>query len=252
MRKILYFIIFLLLAPLLLAFTVEGFRFLRSVFSFESTLWFLLGAGLSFLVLILVRGSWSFLQVLLHELEHAVVLFLFTFDWPTAMLVTPVNGEVRARGMSKFFWFWIGPLIVWAPYYFPLLTLPILLLKALAALVFSLLGMPFPPFLAAILDLLIGATLMLHLLTSIIEFHGDQTDLKDIGMIVSFFSILYLNFMFIVLSIAVVTDTYAEYWTYVKTAFATAVEYYQAIWAWLKVTVPPALDALRQALKELL
>lgn len=252
MRKILYFLIFLLLAPLLLAFTVEGFRFLRSIFSFESILWFLLGAGLSFLVLILVRGSWGFLRVLLHELEHAVVLFLFTFNWPAGMLVTPESGWVLPPSMSKFFQFWLGPIIAWAPYYFPLLTLPILLLKALAALVFSLLGMPFPPFLAAILDLLIGATLMLHLLTSIVEFHGGQTDLTNTGMIVSFFSILYLNFMFIVLSIAVVTNSYAEYWTYVKTACATAGEYYQAIWAWLKATIPPALDALRQALKELL
>ncbi len=252
MRKILYFFIFLLLAPLLLAFTVEGFRFLRSVFSFDSTVWFLLGAFLSFLVLILVRGSWAFLQTLLHEMEHAVVAFLFTFQWPAVMVVTPEQGGVLPTWSSRFVRFWAAPVVAWAPYYFPLLTLPFLLLKALAALAFSLLDAPFPPFLAATFDLLIGATLMLHLLTSINEFGGHQTDLTGTGMIVSVFSVLYLNFMFIVLSIAVVTGSYAEYWSYVKTAFATAAEYYQAIWAWLTVNVPLALDALRQTLKELL
>ncbi len=253
MRKLLYFVVLLLLAPLFWTFGREGVRFLKAVFPFDATQWFLAGAFLSLLIcLLLLRDRLGFLQVLLHELEHAIVFFLFTFRWPDSMEVTPPNGVTGWVGVNRWLLFWFAPLLSLAPYYFPLLTIPFLLLKALAALAFTLLEMPFPGFLAAALDLLIGLTLTLHILCTLKEFRASQPDIRDLGLIVSFVTTLFLNFLFVLLSITVVTGRYAEFLAYVKSTFPVAVDAYKASFAWLKEHVPPALQALRQVIKGLL
>lgn len=253
MRKLLYFVVLLLLAPLFWAFGREGVRFLKAVFSFDAAQWFLVGAFLSVLIcLLLLREGFGFIQVLLHELEHAVVYFLFTFRWPDRMEVTPPSGVTRWVGVNRWLLFWFAPLLSLAPYFFPLLTIPFLLLKALAALAFTLLEIPFPVFVAAALDLLIGLTLMLHILCTLKEFRPSQSDIRDLGLIVSFVTTLFLNFLFVLLSITVVTGRYAEFLAYVKSSFPVAVEGYKASFAWLKEHVPPALQALRQVIRGLL
>jgi hypothetical protein len=248
--KIVYFIELLLLAPLLYAFTVEGARFLASVFSFESTMWFLLGAFLALVAyLVLLKQNIGFWQVLLHELEHAVVLFLFTLQWPKLMTIEPPNGvTIGSSGCFIVRW---TPLVYLAPYYLALLTIPVLLLKAGVDLAASLLDIAFPPVLGIVLDFLIGATLVIHLATTAKEFRFSQPDIKNSGLIVSLVTVFFISFMFLVLSIAVVTESYAEYWNYVKTAFAAGLDIYRASFEWIKTAVPQAIGSISQRIKDL-
>jgi hypothetical protein len=250
--KVLYFVLLLLLAPLLLAFTREGVQFLVAVWALGAVKWFLLGAALATLYYILTRKRENdFVQILLHEMEHAAMAFLFTGHWPQKMEIEPPEGKTVTG--SGCFLSWLTPLRPLAPYFLPLLTIPFLLLKALAALAFLVLKTPFPSLLAAALDLLIGATLTLHTLYTVKEFRPSvQTDIKKAGLFVSLVTVAFLIFLSVVISIAVVTGGYAEFWAYVKTALMAAWELYQEAYAWLKVHLPPALQALRKGLKDLL
>jgi hypothetical protein len=250
--KLLYFSLVLLLAPLIVTFTHEGVRFLIAVFAFDSLKWFLLGTFLALVAyLILRKGENTFLQVLMHEMEHAAIRFLFTGRWPSKMEIEPPEGLTAST--NGCFLLWVTPLAPLAPYFLPLLTIPFLVLKAAAALAFSLLEIPFPSFLATALDLLIGATLMLHLAWTVKEFQPSvQMDIKNSGLIVSIVTVAFLIVMSVVLSVAVVTSSYAEFWASVKTASAAGLDLYQIILDWLKVHLPQVLDALRQAVKDLL
>ncbi len=163
------------LAPFIYCFSYHGYKLLTSVFTLDSTPWFLGGTALSLLihVLLLNNHNLRFVQDLLHEMEHAAVAFLLSFQLPKRMEIDPEKGSkvvlVPARG---------GCMMTLAPYYLLLLTVPFLIVKAVAFHVFPMLNVPFPPLLAVILDLLIGATLMFHLLSSIKEFRTFQTDFK--------------------------------------------------------------------------
>jgi hypothetical protein len=222
-RKLLYFALVLALTPLLLAFTAEGIDFLASVFTFKAAQWFVAGAVGSLVVyIVLLNNSIAFIEHLLHELEHAIVSFLFTFQWPKRMEVDPAQGsKVVVTGKG-------GCLVPLAPYYLPLLTLPFLLVKALAALVFSLLNAAFPAILAAVLDLLIGATLTFHVVCTLKEFSYRQTDIRTIGLISSLVIVLFLSFVFLVLSVTVVIGSYAQFVDYVRSVSMGLVDTYQA------------------------
>lgn len=65
-------------------------------------------------------------------------------------------------------------LLVLTPYYLPLFTLPLLLLRPIA-----------PQSIQQDVDVLIGVTYAFHLLTSIKDFGWKQTDIKSMGRIFS-------------------------------------------------------------------
>lgn len=242
-RRLLNLALVVLLAPLLAAFVYEGALFLASVFTLAATQWFLVGAAVAVpLSLLMVSNSMRFIEDLLHEVEHASVSFLFTFQLPKKMEINPEETskvEVPTTG---------GCLVTLAPYYFALLTIPFLLLKALLALVFSLFETPMPAFLAVALDFFVGATLMFHYLSSLREFRFSQTDLKKTGFIPSIVVVLFLNFMMLVLSLTVVIGSYAEFWEYLKSAVATTVAAYTAVLDWTKTRVLPFLEELMQTI----
>ncbi len=246
MIRILNLVLVILLAPALFAFVYEGALFIASVFTFEATMWFLLGAVLSlFAYVVFLHGSIGFIEHLLHESEHAVAHFLRTFKLPTRMEIDPEKGSkvvVTDKG---------GCLVVLAPYYLPLLTVPVLLLKALASLALPLLKMSLPLFLTVALDLLIGATLMFHVACTVMEFGSFQKDIKKTGWIASIVLVLFLNFMFVLLSVAVVTGSYAELVDYAKAAGATTVDTYKAALDFLKTSLLPMVGDWIQALKDL-
>jgi hypothetical protein len=245
MIRILNLFLVILLAPAFSAFVYEGALFVASVFTIDATKWFLLGIVLSlFVYVVFLHDNIGFIEHLLHELEHAALSFLFTLKLPKRMEIDPDEGsEVLTRGG--------GCLMTLAPYYLPLLTVPFLLLKALASLAFSLLKIPFPPFLAGALDLLIGATWMFHLVGTLREFRPFQTDIKKTGLIASFVAVLFLNFMFVVLSVAVVTGSYAELLDYVKAALATTLDAYKAVLDFVTTRLLPILGDLVQTVKDL-
>ena len=245
-RKLIYLVLVILLAPALFALVYKGALFLASVFTLETTKWFLLGLVLSlFAYVVFLHGNIGFIEHLLHELEHAALAFLFTFKLPTKMEIEP-GKESKVEGPKGG-----GCLRMLAPYYLPLLTVPFLLLKALASLAFSLLKVPFPTFLAGALDLLIGATFLFHSVCTLREFRPSQPDIKKTGLIASFVAVLFLNFMFVVLSVAVVTGSYAELVDYAKAAGVAALDAYRAALDLLKNQVLPIVGDLVQTVKDL-
>ena len=237
--RLFYLALAILLAPLFYAFTLKGVQFLVSVFTFDSAKWFLLGAALAVPVSLVMLGrSLAFIRHLLHELEHAALAFLFTFQLPQSMQVNPAEGsEVRVPRRG-------GCLVALAPYYLPLLTIPLLLFKALAALVFSLLQMPLPAWLAIVLDLLIGLTLVFHYITSLREFRLSQPDIKETGLLPSIVGVLFTSFIFLVLSVTVVVGSYAEFLDFLKASLATTVDTYAAVFGFVKTHLLPFLQEL--------
>lgn len=242
-RRLLNLALIVLLGPLLISFAYRGALFLLDVFILEATQWFLIGAAVSLLgYVLLLNNKITFIEILLHELEHAALAFLFSFQLPSKMEIDP-NGTSRvvvpARG---------GCLTTLAPYYFPLLTLPLLIIKALAVLIFSWLDASFPTFLALVLDLLIGATLMFHYVCSIKEFGEFQDDVKQVGWIPSFGAILFLNLMFLILSITVIIGAYAELWSYLKAAAVASWDSYQAAYEVITTRFPDLVDLIQSLL----
>lgn len=241
-RRLLNLGLIILLGPFLVTFAYRGVLFLLEVFRWETTMWFLIGAGASLLVyFVLLNGKIAFLEHLLHELEHAALAFLFSFQLPSKMEIDPTGSKVAVPAGG-------GCLTTLAPYYFPLLTMPFLILKALAALAFSLLEISFPTFLAVTLDLLIGATLMFHYVCSIKEYRLAQPDIKEVGFIPSFAVMLFLNLAFLIVSIVVVTGSYADLWAYIKTAALATVDGYKVAYAWVTTRLLPFLGDLIQSL----
>lgn len=234
-----------LLGPFLITYAYEGVRFVLSVFTFDATMWFLLGAVVSVVVYPLLLGnSIGFVEHLLHELEHAAIAFFFTFRLPSRMEIDPNEGsEVRAPGGG-------GCLTTLAPYYLPLLTLPFLLLKALVVLAVSFLEIDFPNMLKVSLDLFIGATLAFHTTNAIIELTRGQDDIKKVGWLPSLGGLLFMNLLVLVLCIAVVTGSYAELWAYVRTAAAATVDAYRAAYEYVQTQLLPLVGDLTDIVRD--
>jgi len=241
-RRLFNLALTILLAPALYAFTYEGVLYLASVFTFDSTKWFLTGAVLSLVgYVFLLYGNIGFIEHLLHELEHAMVSFLFTFQLPRRMEVDPLLGSAVVVADR-------GCLTALAPYYFPLLTVPFLIFKAV---LYWLLKGSLPLYVAIPLDVLIGATLMFHYVTTLGEFRLIQTDIRRSGIIPSLVLVLFLNFMFLVLTVTVVTGSYTEFVEYLRVALGTTVDSYKAAFEFLKTQLLPAARDLIQRLLDL-
>jgi hypothetical protein len=235
-----------LLAPFFAAFAYHGVRLIVAMFTpFERSQWFVAGMALSlFASLVFLQGNIGFVQKLLHELEHAVLAFLFSGQPPVQMTIrTRGDSEVVTANAG-------GCLRALAPYYLPLLTIPFLLLKALLALVLSLLDTPFPATVSAALDFLIGATLIFHYLTSLREFSLAQPDIQKTGILPSLVAVLFINLSFFVLSLVVVTGSYAAFLDYLKTASQTMFALYADAYEFLVNRGIPALAGLLGEIRE--
>lgn len=243
LRRLLNLALVMVLAPAIFAFTYEGFLYVASVFTFAATMWFLAGAGASLLVYILfLNDNIKFIEHFLHESEHAAVSFFFTFRLPTRMEIDPDKGSKVLVPNTG------GCLVVLAPYYLPLLAVPLLLLKAAVDLVFSLLKAPLSPYVAVVLNLLIGGALVFHLMCTVKEYGTFQTDIKKTGIIASLVGVLFLNIMFVILCVAVVTGSYAEFWAAIKAAIGTSVEAYKTVFEFSKTHLLPGLGELIESI----
>jgi hypothetical protein len=186
-----------------------------------------------------------FIEDLLHELEHAVVAFLFTFRMPSRMEIDTEEDSIThvPRGGGCF--------VALAPYYLPMLTVPLLLLKLVSAFAFSLLEISFPTLLAAAFDFLIGATLMFHCLSSIKEFRFSQDDITRTGYIPSIVGVLFLSFLFLVLSVTVVVGSYSEFLGYLEIAFVAMIDAYKAAFEFLTTLLLPWIGGLMEIIANL-
>ncbi len=243
MRKLLNCVLVIVLAPLVFGFIYDGAAYLASVFTLDATKWFLAGTVLFLLVyLLLLNNKIAFIEDFLHESEHAVVSFIFTLKLPSRMEIDPVKGSkvlLPKRG---------GCLVDLAPYYLPLLAVPLFAVKALVDLAYSLFKAGPSPYLDGAFDMLIGAAFVFHLLCTLREYSTIQTDIKKPGLIPSLVAVLFLNFMFLLLCVTVVVGSYTELLEYAKAAFWTTVDAYKAAFEFLKAKALPTISKLIEAI----
>lgn len=242
-RRLLNLALVIVLAPLVYAFVYEGGVYLASIFTLAATMWFLVGAVAFLLIyLLFLNNSIGFIEHLLHESEHAAVAFIFTLRLPSRMEIDPEKGSkvfVHKGG---------GCLMELAPYYLPLLVLPLIGAKGFVDLVYWLLKAIPSPYLDGAFDALIGAAFVFHLLCTLKEYGAFQTDIKKSGLVPSLFAVLFLNFMFLLLCVTVVAGSYGELCEYGKAAFGTTVTAYKVASEFLTTELLPATGKLMEAI----
>jgi hypothetical protein len=80
---------------------------------------------------------------------------------------------------------------------------------------------------------------MFHLVCTLQEFRLSQPDIKQSGRIASILVVLFLSFMFVLLSVAVVTGSYTELVDYGKAALETTADAYQAVLDYARTRLLP-------------
>lgn len=143
-----------------------------------------IGGGVFLLIWILVLSRRdSFWSVVEHELTHAVFALMFFKKVRTLNADRRRGGLVRVEGGNF--------IIALAPYFFPLISFLIILIKPLVL-----------PNYQWLLNGLLGFTLMFHLLYLFGEFHPWQPDLRENGFLFSAIVIIFFNIFFLGLSFA--------------------------------------------------
>ncbi len=214
-------IAFIIFFPLLYAFSAQTVLF---VFGNFTALWsdgFIYGV-IVYLVLysLLLWREISFLEVLEHELIHTVVAYLFfrkvrhlQADWRRGGYVELIGG--------------LNAAILLAPYFLPLFTLPLIIIK---------------PFMAASthpsLDFFIGLTWAFHIVGVFVEFGARQTDLTRVGLGTAFVIVVLMNCIFGVIALGFALEQYAQVGAYFKEAFGRGWKIY--VWVFAKAFNTPS------------
>jgi hypothetical protein len=210
MGKLFRLVVLLLLAPFVYAFLYEAYLFVSSNVTFEEIQWFALGLAIYLLLYVLfLRNRIQFVELFKHELAHALTSLLF-FQLPQSFDVNPGGGGVEIARTNF--------VIRLAPYYLPVLTLPLLLLKPFVL-----------PAIRPVIDFMIGVTLGVHYAFLFQDFHGGQTDITKTGTIFSIIFTFLLNVVFLVIILCVVIDDYGAILDYFKDSFNRGIETYKAI-----------------------
>lgn len=149
----------------------------EKVFSNWSELWLFLG-GFAFMVL-----TWIFLigkknivaATIEHEMTHAIFALL------TFHNVTDLRAEYEGGGQMSFRGGKGNWLITIAPYFFPTLSVGIIIV---AVITYIITGQ-----VVSWLNLALGFTIGYHFLEVLFEIHAEQTDLKKVGYL---FALLFI------------------------------------------------------------
>lgn len=166
-------ILFLAAAPFLFyGFGVETFQIIAKV-SFGNQRWtsFLLGGAVFFPCLFLAKrlfySFWCYLETLEHELTHLLIGLIF-LKIPTGIRVSAhEGGEVRQIGFGTTGQIWV----TLAPYFFPTISVAVLILGYFAQInTLLLIG-------------ILGWTTAFHLVTNWSETSFRQPDLKKAGIL---------------------------------------------------------------------
>ena len=156
-------------------------------------------------VLVLARREpfWSIVE---HELTHALFAVLLFKKVHAFAVRRGAGGQVEIQGDNF--------IIALSPYFFPLLTVAIILFKPALG-----------PAQQWLPNILMGFTLMFHLVHLVQEFHPDQPDLKKGGMIFSLAVVLFFNIFFIGLSLAAIDGQWAQMARYVELGLWESIEW---------------------------
>jgi hypothetical protein len=203
------------LLPLIYAVSYEAVLFFTQI-EWKDTLFFLLGmVAYVLLYAVALTGKIGFLETLEHELTHAGAS-LAMFKMPSKLVVDPKGGgktagvtETEVAGCF---------LVALAPYFLPLFTLPLLLLKPVVPSPFD-----------QVIDFLIGFTLAFHYARLYNDLKTEQTDITKTGTIFSAFFSVAMNLVFLVVILAVVTGRYSMILEYFKASWERAKATYQTI-----------------------
>jgi hypothetical protein len=204
------FVVLVLLGPLIYAFAYEANSFLRSNVIPLLVSWFTFGLLVYVLVdVFLLHGTTFFLEVFEHEVGHSLAGLLF---WRHTKKMVVEQKEGLTLIPTK------NPLIILAPYYLSLFTIPLLPLKLFL-----------PPSVHEVVNFLIGFTLGFHYVSLAREFRPDQPDIERAGFPFSLCVTFILNLIFLVVVICVVADDYSGIPAFFKDSFVRAPEYYEAV-----------------------
>ncbi len=266
MGKLLRFLLLMIALPLAYALVVEAYLFLRADIALGSIRWFLYGFIPTFFIYLLLTlddgPNIVFINTFRHELTHAFVSILF-FQFPIVFTIdlrewlkarrvrhrvaarpsTRRRRSVRRLKISEFVVGGTGPargdfLNALAPYFLPLFTLPLLLLRPLA-----------PGFIVKIVDVLIGATYAFHLVTAIKEFGPHQSDVTRTGVIFSYVFVIVMHIVFLLIILLIASGNYAGIAAYFRAAWAHAQAAYGVTLAWIDNSLAPALRHLWEDLR---
>lgn len=137
-----------------------------------------------------------FWSVVAHELTHALFAIFF-FKKVHSFAADQEGGRIEIEGENF--------MIALAPYFFPLLSLILVVIK--------------PSVLDRyqwILNGFLGFSLMFHLLNLTTEFHPAQPDLRQNGILFSLIVVLFFNVFFTGVCLASLTGEWAIIWQFVR------------------------------------
>lgn len=155
------------------------------------------------------RGSfWSVIE---HEMTHALFALLFFKKVHSFSAKRRRGGNVVIEGDNF--------IIALAPYFFPLLSIAIVVIKP------SILNQY-----QWILQGLIGFTLMFHLVHLATEFHPSQPDLQRSGMVFSFIVVLFFNLLFVGLCITALRGGWADMGNYLRQGLLEGKLFVEQLW----------------------
>lgn len=209
--------ILILSLPIIYAFVVEAWAFLAANGTPLALNWMTYGFGLYLLLYLLVlRRKIAFFEIFEHELCHMVTALLFLKPVDEFVVApTKGGGYVRCYNCSNVF-------IGLAPYFLPVLTVPLLIIKPFTTAPVH-----------ATVDFFIGVTLAFHFAGLCREFRFWQPDIIKTGRFYAVVFAVFLNTVFIVLASSFALKKYNFMLAYSKQGCVTAWHTYQTIAGYL-------------------
>jgi len=214
MGKVIKLLVSPALIPLVYAFVYEIILFIIYNVDFQPVQWFLFGLLCYVLIYPFIKcDNITFVETFEHELGHAV-LNLVWFRRFDEFLVNPKKkSHVATRGLFN-----IGFLTSLAPYYLPVFTIPLLIVK---------------PFLSAsirhVIDFLIGFTLAFHYVALLKEFYRQQPDIQKHTTVFSFLITCLMNAVVLVVILCAVLEDYLLLLNYLDGSITRAIESYKVV-----------------------
>jgi hypothetical protein len=217
MWKFIRNVIGLLMLPLLYVALVEAYSTVAPHLNWPSFRYAILGFVAYTVIHLVLFREYHMFTTLEHEFGHAAMGCLFLRLPQKIVGTAKLGGKTTLPNGYNF-------AIVLAPYFLPLVTIPLLIVKAVA-LKWSLL----PSYGYIALDFLIGFTVAFHLIGLGEELRPYQTDLKESGYIFSIAIIGLMNILFLLAIIAVILGDYSVLTSFTKASIARATELYSGL-----------------------
>ncbi len=216
MRNFSRLLFLVLFAPLLYAFVAKAFLFLFTHFAELWTNWFIYGV-LFYVILyaVLLWAKLGFLETFEHELAHMVMGYLFFHD------IKHFAADWRHWGFVQFDRT-PNTLIILAPYFLPVFSLPFLLVKPFVT-----------PAAHDFINSFLGLTLAFHLISMFRGFSPRQSDIYRVGLKSALIIVFVCNCIFTVVTLGFALEQYAHVGAYFKDSLRAAWKIYA--WVFAKV-----------------